>query len=269
MEETFGDALELSIYRNDSEEAKNYNLKASTTVFINGDFVPLDIAVSERRMEEFLKSGSKSSKQDYKAGTENKETELKKRIAEDIRKKYSKVSVTPEGLFGYPTGKEGLEGLDYDPEILRAFPEDVLVSYCGVGNIFTLGPIEKDEIVLDIGCGGGVDTLIAAMMVGPSGKVVGLDMVAEILGRAEQNLEKTELKNVTFKQGSAEDLSLPDQSFDVIISNGVFNLILDKSKAVSEAFRVLKPQGRFMIADQILVAPLEESEKAEADSWSQ
>src|SRR5512137_2802732 len=105
----------------------------------------------------------------------------RKRIREGISEKYKNVATSPEGRFSYPTGRAGLEGQKYDPEILDALPEDVLASYCGVGNPFSLGPVNKDEAVLDIGCGAGVDTLVAAIMVGPVGGVVGLDLVPEML----------------------------------------------------------------------------------------
>jgi arsenite methyltransferase len=91
----------------------------------------------------------------------------RRRIQEGIQKKYEGVAITSEGKFSYPTGRAGLEGQKYDPEILRALPEDVLASYCGVGNPFSLGPINKSEAILDIGCGAGVDTLVAAILVGP------------------------------------------------------------------------------------------------------
>jgi SAM-dependent methyltransferase len=146
-------------------------------------------------------------------------------IEEGIRGKYAKASVTPEGLFRYPTGRAGLEAVKYDSNVIRDLPEAAVASYCGVGNPFTLGPIHEGEAVLDIGCGGGVDTLVAGIMVGPEGKAIGIDMVPEMLARARENLRKTPLKNITFQETSGEDLPFPDESFDVVISNGVFNLI--------------------------------------------
>ncbi len=167
----------------------------------------------------------------------------------------------------YPTGPAGLKALKYDPRIIRNLPETVLASYCGVGNPFSLGPIHEGEIVLDIGCGGGVDTFIAAMMVGPTGRVVGIDTVPEMLERAKKNLQEMHLSNVTFQEASAEALPFPDESVDVIISNGVFNLIPDKSKALGETFRVLRPKGRLMIADQVLTGKLPEDSRERIESW--
>lgn len=199
------------------------------------------------------------------------ETELtskdKKRIEASIRGKYAKVAGSPEGLFKYPTGRSGLETLKYDLKILQALPEAVAASYCGVGNPFTLGPINPGEAVLDIGCGAGVDTIVAATLVGPTGTVTGIDMVPEMLAQAKENVRIMDLKNVTFTEASAEKLPLPDASFDVVISNGAFNLIPDKSGALAESFRVLKPKGRLMLADQILVGELREDKKARIKSW--
>lgn len=193
--------------------------------------------------------------------------EDRKRIKESIHQKYAKVSDSPEGLFRYPTGRAGLEALNYDPAIIQALPEAAIASYCGVGNPFTLGPVHEGESVLDIGCGCGVDTLIAAIMVGPKGKAVGIDLVPEMLVRARENLRKMSFKNVTFQEISSEDLPFPDESFDVVLSNGVFNLIPDKAKALAEVLRVLKPRGRLMMADQILTGALPDDPKARVDSW--
>ncbi len=193
--------------------------------------------------------------------------EDRKRIKESIHQKYAEVSSSPGGHFRYPTGRAGLEALNYSAEITRALPEAAVASYCGVGNPFTLGPVHEGESVLDIGCGCGVDTLIAAIMVGPGGKAVGIDMIPEMLTRARKNLQETSLENVTFREASSEDLPFPDESFDVVLSNGVFNLIPDKAEALAEVLRVLKPQGRLMMADQVLTGVLPDDPKAGVDSW--
>jgi protein-L-isoaspartate O-methyltransferase len=129
--------------------------------------------------------------------------EDKDRIAEGIRKKYADASVTPQGLFNYPTGRAGLEGLGYDPKIVESIPKPVIDSFCGVGNPFSLGPIHEGETVLDIGCGGGVDVIFAAIMVGSEGKVTGIDVTPAMLERSKKNLRETSIENVTLRQTNA------------------------------------------------------------------
>lgn len=193
----------------------------------------------------------------------------KKRIETSILGKYAKVAVSPEKLFKYPTGLAGLKALNYDSEIIQTLPEAVLASFCGVGNPFTLGQINEGEAVLDIGCGAGVDTIFAAMMVGPTGRAVGVDMTPEMLVRARESVQVMALENVSFEEASAENLPFEDTSFDVVISNGVFNLVANKQRALSEALRILKSNGRFMVADQILVGQLPKDKKARIKSWFQ
>lgn len=195
-------------------------------------------------------------------------TEDRKKIEEGIRGKYAKVAVNPQGLFSYPTGRAGLEALKYDPDILRSLPETALDSFCGVGNPFSLGEIGEGECVLDVGCGAGVDSMIAATIVGPRGRVVGIDMSYEMVERAKQNLSRINLKNITFQNSSAENMPFQDQNFDVVISSGVFNLIPDKLMALREVFRVTRPSGRLMMADQILTGHLSENVKERVDNWA-
>lgn len=191
----------------------------------------------------------------------------KKRIEKSILGKYAKVAISPENLFKYPTGLAGLRALNYDPEIIQTLPESVLASFCGVGNPFMLGQINEGEAVLDIGCGAGVDTIFAAMMVGPTGKAVGVDMTPAMLVRARENVQVMALENVSFEEASAENLPFEEASFDAIISNGVFNLVANKHRALAEAFRILKSNGRFMAADQILVGQLPKDKKSRIKSW--
>ena len=192
----------------------------------------------------------------------------RKKIHKAIRKKYKKVAQNPSGLFKYLTGRAGLEALQYPSELIKALPEAVTDAYCGVGNPFALGPIDQGEAVLDIGCGSGVDVIFAAMMAGSSGKIVGIDVTPEMLKRAKENLAFTDLKNITFEKAGADNLPFADQDFDVVISNGAFNLVPDKPKALSEVFRVLKSKGRLMIADQILIGELPKEKKQIIKSWS-
>ena len=192
-----------------------------------------------------------------------------KKIETGINEKYAKVATSPEGQFKYPTGSKGLEALNYDKALTEKLPNEVASSYCGVGNPFSLGKINQGEQVLDIGCGAGVDTILAAIIVGPKGSVIGVDIVSEMIARAENNLQMMELDNVNFQKLSGENLPYSDDTFDVVISNGVINLIPDKEAAMSEIIRVLKPAGRLMVADQIAAGSVQKDIKARLANWFQ
>ena len=194
--------------------------------------------------------------------------EDRKKIGEGIRQRYAKAAQSPEGHFRFPTGKAGLEALGYDRSVLRILPDQVLASYCGVGQPFILDQVKPGESVLDIGCGAGVDTIIAAIMVGPQGKTVGIDLVPDMVKRAKQNLQLTRLQNVSFELASGEALPFASERFDCVISNGAFNLIPDKAKALQEAFRVLKRGGKFMVADQVLKEGLPFCPAAMVETWA-
>ena len=191
------------------------------------------------------------------------------KIQEGIRDKFSKVAISPEGLFKYPTGRKGLEKLEYEEAMLEKLPEEVISSYCGVGNPFSLGQIHLCEMVLDVGCGAGVYAIIAGLMVGPDGSVEGVDIVSEIIARAEKNLKLTNLNNVKFNTITGEKLPFGDSTFDVIISNGVINLIPRKEAILKEVLRVLKPAGRLMLADQITIGNIKTDQKARLANWFQ
>ena len=198
----------------------------------------------------------------------NLSKEDKNRILDGIRKKYSQVSVTPKGLFNYPTGREGLNGLGYDPKIVESIPQPVIDSFCGVGNPFSLGPIHEGETILDIGSGGGFDVIFAAIKAGAEGNVTGIDVTPGMLERSKKNLKETSIETVVLRQASAENLPFSDNKFDVVISNGVFNLIPEKAKALSEVYRVLKSGGRLMMADQILTGELSKEQELSVESWA-
>ena len=157
--------------------------------------------------------------------------------------------------------------LGYDETILKQLPESIQAAYCGVGNPFSLGTIGPGMTVIDVGCGAGVDTLIAALMAGPGGKAVGVDITPEMVERAKANLKQVKLPNVSFYQASAEQLDFPPEGFDVAISNGVLNLVVNKEKALAEIYKVLKPGGRLMLADQVLTGGPPESKKDILTSW--
>jgi len=189
------------------------------------------------------------------------------KIEASIREKYFKVSQSPDGLFEYHTGRSALEELNYDRHLIEKLPEAVSSSYCGVGNPFSLGKINEGDQVLDVGCGAGVDTILAGMMVGTTGSAVGVDIVPEMVARAELNLKMMGIDNVSFQKVTSEKLPFPDDMFNVVISNGVINLIPDKEGAMTEIFRVLKPGGNLMIADQVATGSVQKDIKARLENW--
>ncbi len=174
-------------------------------------------------------------------------------LREEVRKEYAEVALDPHKGYHFHTGRAAADRLGYDPSIYANVPEKNRASFAGTGNPFKLGPINPGEVVVDVGSGSGFDSLIAATLVGPQGKVIGVDMTQEMLNRARSGAEAMGATHVEFREGYAENLPLADDSADVIISNGVLNLTPDKVKTLNEWARILKPGGRLYIGD-ILVA---------------
>ena len=189
-------------------------------------------------------------------------------LREAISEEYTAVATEPDHGFHFHTGRPLTQILGYDEAWLTAVPETAIASFAGTGNPFRLGELQPGEHVVDIGCGAGIDSLIAAQMVGAEGAVIGVDMTPAMLARAEAALEESNLDNVSFLSGYAEALPVPDGWANVIISNGVMNLFPDKEAALQEMMRVLKPDGRLQIADILVEKPVPTGAKQNIDLWT-
>ena len=188
-------------------------------------------------------------------------------LKSEIRKTYSAVSQEPERDFIFPTGRTWAEDLDYPGELAHV-PDEVAESFAGVANPFSLGRLEAGERVLDLGSGAGTDSLVAALMVGPEGSVIGIDMTPEMLEKARAGAAALGMENVTFVEGEAEHLPFADESFDVVISNGVIDLVPDKDEVFTELHRVLVPGGRIQIADVTIQQPVSDEGRRNIDLWT-
>jgi SAM-dependent methyltransferase len=188
-------------------------------------------------------------------------------LKSEIRKTYAAVSREPEQDFIFPTGRDWAEDLGYPPELAR-LPTATVDSFAGVANPFSLGRLEPGDRVLDVGSGAGTDSLVAALMVGPEGAVTGIDMTPEMLEKARAGADELGLGNVSFVEGEAEKLPFSDASFDVVISNGVIDLIPDKDAVFSELHRILVPGGRVQIADVTIQRPVSDEGRRNIDLWT-
>src|SRR5918911_1101943 len=188
-------------------------------------------------------------------------------LKSEIKKTYSAVSQEPERDFIFPTGRAWAEDLEYPPELDRV-PDTAVESFAGVANPFSLGRFAAGERVLDLGCGAGTDSLVAAQMVGPEGRVTGIDMTPEMLAKARVAAAEMGATNVEFVEGEAERLPFADASFDVVISNGVIDLVPDKDAVFAELYRVLAPGGRMQIADVTIQNPVSEEGRRRIDLWT-
>jgi SAM-dependent methyltransferase len=188
-------------------------------------------------------------------------------LKSEIKKTYASVSEEPEQDFIFPTGRAWAEDLDY-PDELANIPESAAESFAGVANPWQLGRLTSGERVLDLGSGAGTDSLIAAQMVGEEGHVTGIDMTPAMLAKARAAASAMHLSNVEFVEGEAERLPFPDESFDVVVSNGVIDLIPDKDAVFSELYRVLAPDGRMQIADVTIQNPVSEEGRRNIDLWT-
>jgi SAM-dependent methyltransferase len=185
-----------------------------------------------------------------------------------IQEEYAAVALTPQQGFHFHTGRPLAALLGYQPEWLEGIPETSIESFAGTGNPFSVGEIHAGEQVVDVGCGAGIDSLIAAKMVGPAGGVIGVDMTPAMLAKARHSAAETHLSNVEFLEGYAESLPVPDEWADLVISNGVLNLMPDKAVTLKEMARVLKPGGRLQIADILVQKAVPTSAKRKIHLWT-
>jgi len=190
------------------------------------------------------------------------------RLREAIQDEYRKVAEHPEKGFHFHTGRRLTQIVGYKDEWLTGVSERSIESFAGTGNPFAMGELTAGERVVDVGSGGGIDSLVAARMVGRTGQVVGVDMTPAMLARARTAASESGMDNVEFREAYMEALPLPDGWADVVISNGVLNLTPDKQKTLAEMFRVLRPGGRLQIADILVSREVPEAAKKKIDLWT-
>jgi arsenite methyltransferase len=189
-------------------------------------------------------------------------------LRSEIRRTYTDVSTDQEREFIFPTGRSWAQELGYpEPELARV-PDAIVASFAGVANHWLLGDVEPGEVVLDLGCGAGTDLLIAAQNAGPAGRAIGIDMTPAMLERAAAGAQQMGLANVELHESLIEALPLEDASVDVVISNGVIDLVPDKDAVFAEIDRVLRPGGRLQFADVVIHTEVSEDARERIDLWT-
>jgi arsenite methyltransferase len=189
-------------------------------------------------------------------------------LREEIRKTYTDVSTDHDVDFIFPTGRWWAEELGYPQPELPHVPDASVQSFAGVANHWVLGRVQPGEVVLDLGCGAGTDLLIAAQMTGPAGLAIGVDMTSSMLEVARASALEMQLGNVELHQALIESLPLDDESVDVVISNGVIDLVPDKDAVFDEIDRVLRPGGRLQLADVVIHHEVSEDARRRIDLWT-
>jgi arsenite methyltransferase len=189
-------------------------------------------------------------------------------LRDEIQKTYTEVSTDQGKDFVFPTGRGWAEDLGYPQPELSNVPDATVESFAGVANPFSLGRVEPGAVVLDLGCGAGTDLLVAAQMTGPGGRAIGVDMTPAMLDRARTSAEEMGLANVELHEALIEALPLPDESVDVVLSNGVIDLVVDKEAVFAEIDRVLRPGGRLQVADVVIHTEVSEDARQRIDLWT-
>jgi SAM-dependent methyltransferase len=189
-------------------------------------------------------------------------------LRHEIRKTYTDVSTDQQRDYIFPTGRAWAQELGYpEPELSRV-PDATVESFAGVANHWRLGRVQPGEVVVDLGCGAGTDLLVAAQMTGPSGRAIGIDMTPAMLARAGESAAAMGLAGVELHEALIEALPLDDASADVVISNGVVDLVPDKEAVFDEIDRVLRPGGRLQLADVIIHHEVSEDARKRIDLWT-
>lgn len=186
----------------------------------------------------------------------------------EVRDKYRDVATNPQGDFHFHTGRPLAQLLGYDSTVVDALPDRAVESFAGVGNPHVVRPLQPGEHVVDLGSGGGFDCFVAAQAIGPDGAVIGVDMTSEMLAKATETAARLGLGNVEFREGILEELPVEDGWADVVISNGVINLVADKAAVFAQAFRALKAGGHIQFADIANGKPLPEQAVCNIDLWT-
>ena len=191
------------------------------------------------------------------------------RLRNEVQSIYARVASAPDGEFHFHRGAAYAETfLRYDRQALARIPLLATESFAGVGNPLRIESIRAGSTVVDIGCGAGMDLLLAAHAVGPRGRAIGVDMTDSMLHKAEAAAAEAGVSNVELRRGDALELPVESGSIDVVISNGVLNLAPDKRRTYSEVLRVLRPGGRFLYADIVVASELPDSIRRDIDLWS-
>lgn len=189
-------------------------------------------------------------------------------LREEVKSKYREVATAPHGTHHFHTGRFLAKHLGYDDAFVASLPDVAVESFAGVANPLSLRPLTKGERVVDVGSGAGFDSFVAAHLVGPGGKVIGVDMTEEMLAKSRSTAAKLAQSNVEFREGLAERLPVEDGWADVVISNGVINLCPDKRAVFSEIYRVLRPGGLLQFADIANGKPVPEAAMRNVDLWT-
>jgi len=189
-------------------------------------------------------------------------------IRNQIRERFGRIARSPASERVFPVGPVSAKNLGYDTDEIDALPSEVTESFSGVGNPLALGELAAGQTVLDLGCGAGLDSILAARRVGPTGKVISIDMTRAMLDKAQQNAASFGVSNIEFHLADAENVPVPDATIDVVITNGVFNLCPDKPEVLVELYRLMRPGGRLQMADVLLHADVTPEQVAKIGTWS-